>query len=147
MMRIQLKTKVNGNYKDIISQFDRRLFEALKPKHAKMEIVEFTGSEKGDKVHLRFHSPIKTDWISHITEDDQDEKEAFFIDEGVKLPFPLSFWRHKHIVRKITNDTSYIIDDISFKGVNILLSLILYPAIYLGFFPRKKVYRAYFGEV
>ena len=99
-MNIQLKTKVDGNYKDIIKQFDRQLFEALKPKGAKMEIVEFTGSKKGDIVHLRFLSPIKAEWISKITEDNEDEKEAYFIDEGIKLPFPLSYWRHKHIVKK-----------------------------------------------
>ncbi len=144
-MNIQLKTKVNGNYKDIMRRFDRKLFEALKPRNADMEIVEFTGSEKGDKVHLRFHSPIKTEWISHITESGENEKEAFFIDEGVELPFPLSFWKHKHIVRKITDDSSFIIDDITFKGFNFLLTLILYPAIYAGFYPRKKVYKAYFN--
>lgn len=105
-MNLQLRTKVDGNYKDIMRQFDRKLFEALKPSHADMEIIQFTGSEKGDKVHLRFHSPIKADWISHITDHGENESESFFIDEGVKLPFPISYWRHKHIVRKITNNTS-----------------------------------------
>ena len=144
-MNIQLKTKVEGNYKDIMRQFDRKLFEALKPSHADMEIIQFTGSEKGDKVHLRFHRPIKADWISHITDHGENEKESFFIDEGVKLPFPLFYWRHKHIVQKITNNTSYIIDDITFKGSNILLSWLLYPAIYIGFYPRKKIYGKYFS--
>ena len=101
-MNIQLKTKVDGNYQDIMRLFDRNLFEALKPKNAKMEIVAFTGSKKGDKVHLRFLSPIKAEWISEITEDGENEKETYFIDEGVKLPFPLSSWKHKHVVRKIT---------------------------------------------
>ena len=103
-MNIQLKTKVEGNYKDIMNRFDRNLFEALKPKNAKMEIVEFTGSKKGDKVHLRFLSPIKAEWISVITEDGENEKEAYFIDEGTQLPFPISSWRHKHIVQKITEE-------------------------------------------
>ncbi len=145
-MNIQLKTMVKGNYKDIMRQFDRKLFEALKPANAEMEIVEFTGSEKRDKVHLRFLSPIKAEWISKITDNGENENEAFFIDEGVKLPFPLSYWKHKHIVRKISPDTSYIIDDITFKGLNFLFSLFLYPAIYAGFYPRKKVYRAYFNK-
>ena len=144
-MHIQLKTKVSGNYRDIMRRFDRDLFEALKPKGAKMEIVAFTGSEKGDKVHLRFLSPIKAEWISHITEHGANDEEAYFIDEGVTLPFPLSYWRHKHIVRKITDDTSWIIDDMTFKGKNFLLTLLLYPAIFLGFYPRKKIYRGYFG--
>jgi len=145
-MNIQLKTKVDGNYKDIMQQFDRKLFEALKPSHANMEIIEFTGSKKGEKVHLRFHSPIKTDWISLITDDGENEKEAYFIDEGVKLPFPLSYWKHKHIVQKITENTSYIIDDITFKGPIFFISWFMYPAIYAGFYPRKKVYKKYFNK-
>lgn len=145
-MNIEIKTKVNGNYKDIMRQFDKKLFEALKPSHADMEIILFTGSKKGDKVHLRFHSPIKADWISHITDDGEDEKESFFIDEGLKLPFPMSYWKHKHIVRKITDSTSYIIDDITFKGPVFFLSWLLYPAIYLGFYPRKKIYKKYFSK-
>jgi len=143
-MNIQLKTEVEGNYKEIMRRFDRKLFEALKPKHADMEIVEFTGSEKGDKVHIRFNRPVKTEWISLITESGVSETEAFFIDEGVTLPFPLSYWKHKHIVRKITDNRSYIIDDITFKGPNFLLTLVLYPFIYAGFYPRKEVYKAYF---
>ncbi|MCR9288740.1 MAG: hypothetical protein NXI23_15295 [Bacteroidetes bacterium] len=146
-MNIEIKTKVNGNYKDIMRQFDKKLFEALKPSHADMKIIVFTGSKKGDKVHLRFHSPIKADWISHITDDGENEKESFFIDEGLKLPFPMSYWKHKHIVRKITDSTSYIIDDITFKGPVFFLSWLLYPAIYLGFYPRKKIYKKYFSKI
>lgn len=146
-MNIQLSTKVDGNYKDIIRQFDRKLFEALKPSLADMDIVAFTGSEKGDKVHIRFNSPIKAEWISHITAHGENEKEAFFIDEGVKLPFPLSYWQHKHIVQKITNTTSYIIDDITFKGPNLIISWLLYPAIYMGFYPRKSIYKKYFNTI
>ena len=145
-MNIKLKTKVDGNYKDIMRQFDRKLFEALKPSRTDMEIVEFTGSEKGDKVHLRFHSPIKVEWISHITENGEDGQTVYFIDEGVKLPFPLAYWKHKHIVERISDNSSYIIDDITFKGSAFLLTLLLYPAIWLGFYPRKKIYSTYFSS-
>lgn len=130
-----------------MARFDRDLFEALAPRQPKMEIVEFTGSKKGDRVHIRFLQPLKVDWVSVITEDEINNAEAYFIDEGVQLPFPLSFWKHKHIVRKITEDTSFIIDDITFRGPNRLLSLLMYPAIFLGFYPRKRIYRRYFGEV
>ena len=143
-MNIRLSTKVDGNYKDIMRQFDRKLFEALKPSIGEMEVVAFTGSKKGDQVHVRFHSPIKAEWISDITEHGENETEAFFIDEGVKLPFPFSYWQHKHIVQKITDNTSYIIDDITFKGPNFIISWCLYPAIYLGFYPRKSIYKKYF---
>jgi len=146
-MNIQLSTKVNGNYKDIMRQFDYKLFEALKPSLADMEIVAFTGSEKGDKVHIRCNSPIKAEWISHITDHGANKKEAIFIDEGVKLPFPLSYWQHKHIIRKISNTTSYIIDDITFRGPNLIISCLLYPVIYMGFNPRKSIYKKYFNTI
>ncbi|MCB0562108.1 MAG: hypothetical protein H6573_10700 [Lewinellaceae bacterium] len=146
-MNIKLQTAVRGNFKEIMARFDRDLFEALAPRQPKMEIVEFTGSKKGDRVHIRFLQPLKVDWVSVITEDEINNAEAYFIDEGVQLPFPLSFWKHKHIVRKITEDTSFIIDDITFRGPNRLLSLLMYPAIFLGFYPRKRIYRRYFGEV
>jgi len=143
-MRIQLKTEVAGNYLDVMKRFDRHLFEALKPKGAKMEIVEFTGSEKGDRVHIRFLKPLKAEWISVITDHGHNEKEAYFVDEGKTLPFPLKYWKHRHIVQKISEDRSLIIDDMTFKGRNFLFTLFLYPAIFVGFYPRKKIYKAYF---
>lgn len=145
IMNLKIKTKVAGNYQAVMARFDRALFEALAPRQGEMKIVEFTGSKKGDKVHIRFLKPLKAEWISVITEDATTETEAYFIDEGVQLPFPLSYWRHKHIVRKITEDTCCIIDDITFRGPNALVDLLLYPAIFLGFYPRKKIYRQYFG--
>lgn len=143
-MNIRFETKVKGHYKKVMQQFDRQLFEALKPKQGKMEIVEFTGSKKGDRVHIRFVQPIRAEWISIITEDGENEKEAYFIDEGTTLPYPLAYWQHKHIVRKIDEDHSLIIDDITFKAKNRLLTNLMYPAIYLGFAPREKIYQEYF---
>jgi len=146
-MNLQLQTTVRGDYRDLINRFDRDLFEALAPRQGEMEIVEFTGSRKGDRVHLRFLKPIRAEWVSLITEDSVNEDEAYFVDEGVQLPWPLAYWRHRHIVRKITDDTSCIIDDIVFRGVTPLLTALLYPVLYLGFYPRKKIYREYFGAV
>jgi len=146
MMNITIKTKVAGNYQTIIQRFDRQLFEALAPNMGKMEIVEFTGSKKGDRVHIRFIRPVKADWISEITEDEINETEAYFIDQGTQLPWPLAEWKHRHIVQKITENTSCIIDDIHYRGKNAFFTLLLYPALFFGFYPRKKKYRAYFGK-
>ncbi|MEM1318673.1 MAG: hypothetical protein AAGG75_00385 [Bacteroidota bacterium] len=140
-----MQTQVKGNYKEVMARFDRSLFEALKPKQGEMEIISFTGSKKGDRVHLRFLSPIKADWISDIVDDGVNEQEAYFIDEATTMPFPLRYWRHKHIVRKITEDSCLIIDDMTFKGPNFLITLLLYPAIYIAFYPRRKIYQAYFS--
>ena len=55
-----------------------------------MEIVQFTGSQKGDKVHVRFIKPIKADWISDIVEDKVTDYKAWFVDVGKVVPWPLA---------------------------------------------------------
>jgi len=146
-MNLVLKTPVKGNYKTVMAAFDRRLFEALKPPVGKMEIVAFTGSQKGDQVHIRFHSPIKADWISDIVEDGVTDQRAWFVDEGVQLPWPLATWTHRHIVEKVDEHNSLILDDIRFTGTNFLTSLLLFPGIFMGFYPRKRIYRRYFSQL
>lgn len=145
-MNIKLSTRVKGNYKDVMASFDRQLFEALAPKHVQMEIVEFTGSKKGDRVHIRFTSPIKAEWISVITENKIEDHQAYFTDEGTTLPMGLKYWKHKHLVKKISETESEIIDDITFKGSNALVTLAMYPGIYVSFYPRKNIYQKYFGK-
>jgi len=144
-MRIVLKTKVKGNYKTIMRQFDKDLFIALAPPFPKIKLVEFTGSKKGDKVHIKFLAPVNSDWVSDITADYEDENETYFIDEGITLPWPLKFWKHKHIIEKIDDHHSIIVDDITYQASNGLLSILLYPAMFFGFLMRKPIYRKYFG--
>lgn len=146
-MNVTIATRVKGNYKKVMEAFDRDLFEALKPPGGEMEIVEFTGSQKGAKVHLRFVKPIKAEWVSDIVEDQVTDDKAWFVDVGTTLPWPLASWTHRHIVEKIDEDHSLVIDDMTFTGKNFLLTLFLYPAIFLGFYPRKKIYKQYFDKL
>lgn len=143
-MKIRFETQVKGYYTTVMKRFDRDLFEALKPKQGDMEILEFTGSKTGDRVHLRFNSPFSMEWVSDIVEHGMDAERAYFIDEGVELPWPLGYWRHQHIVEKIDEEYSKIIDDIDYRAKPAFLTPILYPALYAAFYPRKKVYREYF---
>ena len=145
-MNFILETQVAGNYLDVMKRFDRDLFLALAPPFPKIELVEFTGSKTGDKVHIKFLSPVNTDWISDITDHGSNEKEAWFVDEGTTLPAPLKYWKHRHIVRKIDEHRSMIVDDITFKASNGLLTSLMYPALYLGFSQRGPIYRRYFGK-
>lgn len=146
-MNVTIKTSVLGNYKKVMASFDKDLFEALKPPIGQIEIVEFTGSSKGDKVHIRFLKPIKAEWISDIVEDSITNDKAWFVDVGTTLPWPLATWTHRHIVEKIDEERSMVIDDMSFTGSNIIMTLLLYPAIWLGFYPRKKIYKQYFEKL
>lgn len=146
-MNITLKTKVSGNFKEVMAAFDLKLFEALKPPVGEMEIVQFTGSRKGDKVHLRFKKPIKAEWISEIVEDQITDDRAWFTDVGTIIPWPLASWTHHHIVEKIDQNHSLVIDDMTFTGKNFFLTLLLYPAILVGFLPRKRIYMQYFDAL
>lgn len=146
-MNITLKTPVKGNYKKVMEAFDQKLFEALKPPMGEMKILSFTGSKKGDRVHIQFLKPIKAEWISEIIEDQITDYKAWFVDVGTKLPWPLDSWTHNHIVEKVDDKNSIVIDDMSFTGKNLFLTLLLYPAIFLGFYPRKRIYKQYFKKL
>ncbi len=144
-MKLVLKTKVRGYYIDVMDRFDIDLFKSLKPIGAKMEITQFTGSKTGDIVALVFTSPIRTKWVSKIIEHGQDDAKAYFIDIGTQLPFPLKEWRHKHIVMSLGDESSMIIDDISYSTGKKLIDILIYPFMYLGFYPRKSGYKKYFN--
>ena len=144
-MNILLTTPVNGNYKEVFKKFDRELFEYLLPKNADVQLVEFGGSNTGDIVHLKFVSPVKGDWISEIVEHGEGDDIAWFVDQGTTLPFGLKFWRHQHIVKGLEDHRCEIIDDIEFRFANQLLNVLLYPALFLAFYPRKRQYRKYFN--
>lgn len=147
-MNIYISTKVNGTPEVILSKFDRALFEALVPPGMKIHLLRFDGSVKGDEVHIEMLPlgipRLKQEWHSLITENVNGENESWFVDEGTKLPWFLSKWKHRHLVRKISPDTSEIIDDITYKSPFFLLSWLLYPVMFLQFYYRKPVYRKYF---
>ncbi len=145
-MKVTISTNVKGFYDKVYRAFDLKLFEFLKPKGARMEIVEFTGSQKGDKVHIRFTSPIKADWISEIIEDHKDEQTAFFVDKGTVLPWPLKEWRHKHEILNTSDESSTIIDHIQYKTSNVIFDLLFWPVMYIAFSQRKPLYRKYFKQ-
>lgn len=147
-MKINIRTAVAGNYKSLIKRFDRSLFEALVPPGMSVELIQFDGSNLGDTVHIRLSLAgiIKEDWVSKITEEDVDAEKAWFTDEGVKLPFFLKKWQHRHIVEK-NGENSTIVDDITFQTPFILMDYLMYPILYLQFAWRKPIYRKIFGRV
>ena len=146
-MHIRIHTRVKGNFKEVMQRFDRSLFEALTPPGAQVSIVRFDGSFVGDEVHLqlRFPGGGSQDWISVITEREETSGQIYFVDEGRKLPFFLSSWRHQHIVQN-EGENSLIIDSIHFQSHNVIFSLLLYPVLYIQFAWRRPLYRKFFGK-
>jgi ligand-binding SRPBCC domain-containing protein len=146
-MNIQIRTIVEGFYQDVIKKFDRELFEQLTPPGAKVELVQFDGSHKGNIVHLRMTLAgfIKQDWVSEITQEGQTYRRAWFTDEGTRLPFFLKSWKHNHIVEN-HGSRSIIVDDIHFESPSLILDPLLYPILYFQFYWRKKIYWKVFGK-
>ena len=146
-MNIYLKTKIDLSFSEVFKAFDQNLFRALKPPLINLEVLRFDGCEKGDEVHLQIKfGPLKQKWVSLITENANEVNESYFIDEGDKLPPPLKQWKHKHRVIKETHNTCYIVDDIYFSTNNVLLDILIYPAMYIQFWLRKPAYKKYFNS-
>lgn len=146
-MRYELKfeTPVKMSLQEIIPKFNQDLFEDLAPPLIPFQVERFDGCNKGDEVHLVMgFPPLKQKWVSHITESHTTDEEFLFVDEGALLPFPLTAWKHIHIVRK-TSSGSVLVDDISFT-----CSRILAPLLKIGlkcyFSMRQQRYRKAFGR-
>lgn len=147
-MRIVIKTPVRGHYRAVMGHFTRELFEQLSPPGAKVDLIRFDGSRRGDVVHIRLKllGLIEQDWISEITEDITTPDQAWFVDEGRTLPFFLSQWQHRHVVEKVDPEHSIIVDDIRFRSPFRLIDFLLYPVMYAQFAYRRPIYRRFFGS-
>jgi ligand-binding SRPBCC domain-containing protein len=143
-MKLTIATPVNQTALEVWQGFDKDLFLKLSPPFPKVRLLQFDGSLKGDRVGLELNFGIfRQRWISDITENGETDEEIYFIDKGVKLPFFLKKWQHRHTIKKMPNG-SVIIDDIFFSTGLFILDLIMYPGLYLQFYFRKPVYREIF---
>jgi ligand-binding SRPBCC domain-containing protein len=143
-MKINISTRVDKNYLEVKEGFTENLFLKLNPPFPPVRLLRFDGSSKGDIVSLELNFLFfKEKWISEITADHTDENEFFFVDEGVKLPFFLKTWTHKHrIIKKGTG--SLIKDEITYLGKFGLMTLLLFPVLYGQFLYRKPIYKKFF---
>lgn len=144
IMYLKVITKVNQDYRSVMKGFDQKLFEKLAPPFPPVRLLRFDGSKKGDVVSIQLNFMLfQQQWTSLIVEDGFNAKEAYFIDEGIKLPFFLTYWRHWHRILKDKQHTQ-IIDDIHFKTPFRLLDYLIYPVMWLQFVYRKPVYKRIF---
>ena len=144
-MKIKISTQVKGKYLDIMSKFNQELLERLTPPGIRIKLLQYDGSQLGNIVHIQLHilGLIKQEWISEITEVEENSHHVFFVDEGKKLPSFLSSWKHKHIVEN-HNDESVIVDKIEYKTSSIFLDWLMYPILYFQFLYRKPIYKKVF---
>lgn len=147
-MTITLSTAVAAEYKAVMQGFNQELFEALTPPGVRVTLLRFDGSITGDEVHILLRFPlIKPQlWASKIVAHGLTADEAFFIDEGIQLPFFLRYWRHEHRVLRAQTG-SIIVDNIRFSTPWWLPAWLLYPILWAQFAYRKPIYRRVFQTV
>ncbi|MFT5642063.1 MAG: ligand-binding SRPBCC domain-containing protein [Cyclobacteriaceae bacterium] len=145
-MKIRIETKLNASSKNVYAQFNEQLFTALNPPFPKVDLKRFDGSKTGDIVSLQLNFLLfKQDWTSEIIEDNNNGSDYYFIDKGIKLPFFLSFWIHRHEINS-SQEGSTIVDDIEYKTGTLITDLLMYPAMYFQFSARKPIYKKYFNQ-
>ncbi|MCF8364863.1 MAG: hypothetical protein K9H16_03725 [Bacteroidales bacterium] len=145
-MRIVLCSQVKADFENVAADFGHDLFIFLLPPKFFASLVAYEGSSPGSKVHIRFNLPFPSDWISIIKSEQKDDEKYIFIDEGEKLPFGLKQWKHIHSIEKGKGNCTKITDDMNFStGINIL-DFLMYPFLFLSFYPRKKLYKKYFEK-
>lgn len=143
-MKINIFTKVEQDYLQVKDGFDEQLFSKLSPPFPPVKLLRFDGSKKRDIVSLELNFLLfKQVWTSEITDDETNESEFYFVDKGTKLPFFLKSWEHKHRVVK-DGDSSIIKDEITFEGPNSIMTVLLFPALWLQFMYRKPIYKKIF---
>lgn len=145
-MEIRISTLVEQPVHQVWAQFDLQLFKVLAPPFPPVKVARFDGCHTGDQVHLALNFLLfRQEWHSLITDHAKTEQEYFFIDEGIRLPFFLSQWKHKH--RMINeNGQTLIVDEISYKTPFWLTDYLMFPALYLQFLYRKPIYQRYFRK-
>jgi len=143
-MKIRITTQVDASLETVKEGFTKDLFLSLNPPFPPVRLLQFDGCKTGDKVALELNFILfKQQWISDITDDGQNKKEWFFLDEGTKLPFFLKSWKHRHIVEK-KGASSNIIDDITFTTGTLFTDILFYPALLGQFLYRKPIYKRIF---
>ena len=146
-MKIYFETVIDKNVESIKKNFTQDLFLALSPPGLRIKLEQFDGCKTGDIVHLKIQSfGLTQTWMSRITEESNSDNQWFFVDEGVQLPWPLKSWKHVHRVKKINENQSAIIDDITFSSGHHILDIPLKPFLWLTFAVRPSRYRKFFED-
>jgi ligand-binding SRPBCC domain-containing protein len=142
MLKFSLQTTINATIDEVWKQFDKELLEKLSPPCPLIRISTFDGCEVNDKVVIDMNFLItKTSWSSLIIENQNSETEKYFIDQGIKMPFGLTHWKHKHGLKKSDDCTTIIIDTIEFNTNYLILDYILFPLFYGMILYRKPLYK------
>ncbi|GEO05991.1 hypothetical protein AAE02nite_36550 [Adhaeribacter aerolatus] len=144
-MKIAIHTPVNQDYLSVFRKFDQKLFLQLAPPFPGFKLLRFDGSQPGDRVAVQLNFWLfRQTWTSVITESKTTAQQAYFIDQGQQLPWPLKFWRHQHLIKSNPAGGAIISDLIQYRTAFRLFDLLIYPFMLAQFSYRKPIYRRYF---
>ena len=145
-MKIKLSTPVTAPLTSVWRGFDESLFKKLSPPFPPVKLIRFDGSMPGDVVSLELSFVFfKQRWTSNIVEQRETKEEIYFIDKGVKLPFFLSFWRHKHRLIRNPQGGTIIADEIEYRTPFLLFDYLMYPVMWTQFAYRGPIYKRFFS--
>lgn len=145
-MKLTLRTPVSAPLRQVWEGFDESLFRNLSPPFPPVKLVRFDGSRPGDLVSLELNFILfSQSWTSRIADQKETDGEIHFTDEGIKLPFFLSFWRHKHRLIRQESGGTLIADEIEYRTPFLLFDYLIYPAMWAQFAYRKPIYRRIFA--
>ncbi|MFN3783023.1 MAG: SRPBCC family protein [Spirosomataceae bacterium] len=146
-MNIKISTQVESDVKQVWDNFDIQLLKKLAPPFPFMKVLRYDGNKKGDTVSFELNFVLfKQIWTSHITESLVTDGNAYFIDEGAKLPFFLKEWHHKHVIENNGANGAKIIDLIHYKTPFLWLDYVMFPLMYGQFAYRIPIYRRFFNK-
>ncbi|MDF7816269.1 hypothetical protein P1X15_01645 [Runella sp. MFBS21] len=144
-MKLHLRTSVLQSYQQVWEGFDEALFRQLSPPFPPVRVVRFEGCTEGDIVELELNFLFfRQRWTSLIVEQQASTDEIYFVDEGIKLPFFLRYWHHRHRIIQKTTSTTIIADEIEYRTPSLLTDYLFYPLLWAQFAYRKPIYRRYF---
>ena len=146
-MKITLKTRIRRDFHSVAAGYNQDLFHYLLPPFGMAKLERYDGQKPGDIVHIKFRLPFVNDFKVVIRDVWTSPKEYRFVDRGLVMPFRLEFWQHTHRVVSLGEKRAAIIDQMVFHTGWFLLDLLVYPMLFLSFFPRKWQYKHYFERL
>ncbi len=142
-MHFTISQKIPLPLHKVKSHFNRSLFAFLTKGRAR--IIRYDGQKAGDVIELEVAVLGKLQkWKGTILADKSTDQYYLFIDTAHQLPFPLSFWKHVHFLRKNNNESSTITDRIHFSTGKLFLDTLLFLPLFCMFYVRKWQYKKFY---
>jgi len=145
-MKISISTLVDQDFLSVKKEFNANLLKTLSPPFPKVTIMRFDGIETSDEVGMELDFLFfKQTWDGEIIDHLQTENEFYFVDRGTMLPFFLKSWQHKHrLINK--GEQTLIVDEINYRSINRVMTVLLYPVMIGQFLYRKPIYKKFFSK-